>query len=548
MKNKKYILFVALAILFIPLACSRSFLDPASTSGASQAVLFHTPQDGISLVNAIYDGFDFDNHDFVLKALWYNANYCSQDYFNWGADVSYNTFEFPTDFASTAVFWNLSYQGIARANSAIPIIAQMHTQGVLTDSLANFLTGQAYFLRGVFYYYMACTFGGVPLELKTVTGSGLDPRSSQDSVFQSVINDMETAAPLLPWPESLPASDLGRATRGAALSYMGAAQMWRKQYDSAILNFKQVIPHYSLIPNYLLKDEYNMQNNAESIFELQFQLPGGETANWNYNNNMVTWMSSFMWPWETSNFGYTYASPLLEASFEPGDLRKQATVVGPNDTLVSPGILNVWGGIKGYPQVQEGFAGQLSLPASHFTAAGGGIINTCGKTGDLWTGDQPGQPRSGYYGVKQWRDPHVTGNTPNPHDNGNTDIFGDQNVCLMRLGEIYLDLAECQGQSGDMTDAMANLQIVRNRAWGTLTGGPVAPAPTGASFLDMMDREYRHELSGEVSLYYDLRRNGTHLTYLQTYFNITVPAGHDLLPIPQTAIASNPTLTQNPGY
>ena len=60
MKNKKYILFVALAILFIPLACSRSFLNPASTSGASQAVLFHTPQDGISLVNAIYDGFDYE--------------------------------------------------------------------------------------------------------------------------------------------------------------------------------------------------------------------------------------------------------------------------------------------------------------------------------------------------------------------------------------------------------------------------------------------------------------------------------------------------------
>src|ERR1700728_237470 len=144
MKNKRTIFLVALGVLLIPLACSKNFLNPADTQGTNAQTLFHTPQDGISLVNAIYDGFQHDNQDFVLKALWYNANYTTQDFFNWGADVSYNTYEFPTDFASLITYWDLSYQGIARANSALPIIAQMHTSGVLTDSLANFLTGQVY--------------------------------------------------------------------------------------------------------------------------------------------------------------------------------------------------------------------------------------------------------------------------------------------------------------------------------------------------------------------------------------------------------------------
>jgi hypothetical protein len=542
MKNYKNIYFLALVLLFLPTACSKNFLNQKDTSHSSEDALFHTAQDGISLVNAIYDGFQHDNQSFVLKALWYNANYCSQDYFNWGADVSYNTYLFPVDFGSTATYWNLSYQGIARANSAIPIIAKMKDENVINDSLANFLTGQAYFLRGVFYYYLGCTFGGVPLELQTVTDNGLHPRSTQDSVFLSVASDMTTAASLLPWPEDLAPSDIGRATKGAALAYLGAAQMWLKKYADAVTTFNQVIPHYQLMEKYMDIHEYDHQNNKESIFELQFALPGGVTPDWSYNNNEVTWNSSFMWPWETSNFGYTYCNKKLYESFEAGDTRKPATIVGPGDTLASPGIVAI-GGIKAYAQVIAGFNGTTSMPKAHFTGLDGKIINTCGKVSDPWLGDQPGQLRSGYYGTKFWRDPNVSGNTPSAVD-GKTHIFGDQNVTMIRLGEILLDKAESQFQSGDQPGAEATLAIVRNRAWGAVA----PPSPFGPDFMQIMLQEYRHELSGEMSLWYDLRRTGLQIDYIKNNFGIQIPAGHDLLPIPITAIASNPTLIQNPNY
>jgi hypothetical protein len=544
MKSKKIIYAAVMGSLLLTFGCSRNFLNQKNTQGISAGTLFKKPQDGISLVNAIYDGFQHDNQSFVLKALWYNANYTSQDYFNWGADVSYNTYLFPTDFASLNAYWNLSYQGIGRANAALPIIDQMHSQGVISDSLANFLAGQTYFLRGVFYYYLACTFGGVPLELNVVT-NGLHPRSPQDSVFMQVEKDMTTAAGLLPWPENLASSDLGRATKGAALGYLGSAQMWLKKYSDAVTSFKQVIPHYTLMPKYMDIHEYDHQNNQESIFELQFALPGGAVPDWSYNNNEVTWMSSFMFPWETSNFGYTYSNKLLWTSFEAGDTRKAATIVGPDDTLASPGIVKL-GGIKAYAQVKAGFAGKLSLPKSHFTGIDGKIINTCGKAGDLWTGDQPGQPRSGYYGTKMWRDPNISGNTPGfGADSSKTIIFGDQNVNMLRLGEIYLSLAEAQFQSGATGDAQASLAIVRNRAWGNTTAPPSAFGP---DFMQIMLNEYRHEVGGEMSLWYDLRRTGLHMDYIKQTFGLTIPPGHDLLPIPQAAIAVNPTLKQNPNY
>jgi hypothetical protein len=541
MKNKKAILIVVLGVLMIPLACTRNFLNPANTSAVGQQGLFTTPQDAISLVNAIYDEFQHDNQNFLLKGIWYNANYTTQDYFNWGADVSYNTYEFPTDFASLPIYWNDSYQGIARANSVFPVTASLVSQGILTDSLANFLNGQAYFLRGVFYYYLACTFGGVPLELNVQT-TGYHARSSQDSVFMQVEHDMDSASLLLPWPQQLAAADLGRCTKGAALGYKGAAEMWLKDYKDAITDFTALIPHYTLLPNFMSIGEYNNQNNAESIFEIQFDLPSGATPDWTYSNNEVTWFSSFMWPYETSDFGYTYSNKLLYTSFEAGDTRKPATIIGPDDTIASPGIVAI-GGIQNYSFVIQGFQGKLDLPASHFTGTNGKIINTCGKTGDLWTGDQPGQPRSGYYPMKYWRDPNVSGNSPSQAD-GQTHIFGDQNITMLRLGEIYLELAECYYQTGDQTDANTALATVRNRAF----GGTAPPDPYGPDFMQEILEEYRHELSGEMSTWYDMRRTGLQLQYIQNTFGITIPTGHDLLPIPQSDIETNPLLKQNPGY
>jgi len=139
----------------------------------------------------------------------------------------------------------------------------------------------------------------------------------------------------------------------------------------------------------------------------------------------------------------------------------------------------------------------------------------------------------------------VSGNTPSALDpDHKTHIFGDQNVTLLRLGEIYLSKAESQFQAGDQPGAEATLAIVRNRAW----GGAAPASPFGPDFMQIMLQEYRHELSGEMSLWYNLRRTGLQMDYIKNNFGITIPPGHDLLPIPIAAIASNPTLKQNPNY
>ena len=543
-KINKNICFAALGIaLLLPLGCKKGLLETKDQAALSEDALFKTPQDGISLVNSIYDGMQHNNQSFVLKALWYNANYTAQDFFNWGADVSYNTYQFPTTFGATNDFWNLSYQAIARANSAFPILAKMKADGILTADLAGRLTGEAYFLRGLYYYYLACTFGGVPLELKTVTDDGLHPRNTEAEVWASVASDMTIAAGLLPW--TYDATDIGRATKGAALGYLGSADMWlgkdnndNTKYTAAIAAFNQLDAHYSLESQFMNVHEYNNQNGKESLFEIQFQNPSGGKEDWN-GGNEVNWNGSFGYPQEISTFGYTYGNKICYDSFEPGDNRKQATIIGPDDENTSPGIIAGLGGIKGYPSVISGFAAGNVL----YIGNDGKIINTCGTTKHPWIGT--GLPvRQPYYAMKTWRDPNVTGATT--ASDGVQHIFGDQNSILLRYAEILLSKAECQFKTGDVTGATATAMLVRNRAWGGTA--PAFANKNGTDFMQNLLDEYHHELTGEYSLWYDLRRSGLHINYIKTRFNIDIPQGHDLFPIPQLAIASNSTLKQNPGY
>ena len=538
MKNKIYLYILTLGlVVLIPISCKKGFLNQVDSSNPTAQVLFNKPADGIALVNAIYD--TYQNADLLKKSLWYYANFQSHDFFNWGNDRFYNTYAIPSTFGGIQVFWQRAFIGIARANSAIEILKTMKDKGVLTEALANRLTGEVYFLRGMTYYYLAASFGGVPLELSNGANDGLKPRSTEQEVFAQVESDLKIAVDLLPWKEDYDASDLGRATKGAALGYLGAAQMWLKKYPEAIVTYNQLTGKYSLLPNFIDIHEYDKENNPESIFEVQFIAAG--TQSWGAGNE-VAWIGSFGMPEEVSNFGYDYGNKGLYDGFQAGDLRKAATIIGPGDINPSPAII-ARGGIQSYPLVVAGFKSTDAAVKAKYTGADGKIINTCGTVARPWIGTDNAVPRSGYYCEKMWRDPTLEGNS------GNSNIFGAQNQILLRYGEVLLSKAECQARTGDNAGALSTLKTLRDRGFGGsapavyMSEGKVITDP-----LQMVYHEYRHELTGEYSTFYNLRRAGVATSFIQEVYKIAIPAGHELYPIPQYEIGLNPNLTQNPGY
>jgi hypothetical protein len=578
MTKKNITLIALLGVLIIPIGgCQKNFLSQTNTQNSTAGATFQKSQQVVALVNSIYDSYQ--SSDLLKKSIWYYANFLTHDWYNDGADIAWNSYTINSNFGALSVFWNNAYVSIGRANQAFGIIADAKARGIVTPALADRLTGEAYFMRGMSYYYLAGTFGGVPLELNAVS-NGLTPRSTQDQVFQQVVSDMQQAEKLLLSKTELPSTEIGRATKGAAYGYEGAAQMWLKNYQAALTAFNnpELTNNYHLLSNFIDVNEFDHQNSDESLFEIQFDIQGSQSWDGGWQSGgEIAWIDDFSWPHEISGFGYDYGNPGLWYSYQAGDTRKLATIIGPGDQNISPGIIAKWGGIKGYAVVQAGFA----AGNRDYTDDNGNIMNTCGSPLHPWFGDDG--TRSGYYCSKKWRDPNLTG------ANGTSAIFGSQNQILLRYAEILLDRAECKIRLGDVAGAMADLKTVRDRAWGgsspvdgsgnplvqdglTFDGKPTQPITDP---LQMVLSEYRHELTGEYSLMYDLRRAGPgvaaafiHANYgtdnsllpeaypygptadgkLHGVWFTSLPDGHDILPIPQSAIGLNPNLKQNPGY
>ncbi|MEP7141991.1 MAG: RagB/SusD family nutrient uptake outer membrane protein [Ferruginibacter sp.] len=582
MKRSKIILIIAFVIVVIPLACKKSFLTQTNTFQGTVDATFNKPEDVIALVNGIYD--TYQNSDLLKKCIWYRANFGTHDFFNWGGDVFWNNYQIPATFGGLTTLWNQSYIGIARANTAIGVITTATNKGVITQALSNRLRGEAFFLRGMTFYYLAASFGGVPIEVDTsnIINLGLKPRSSRDSVFGQVVSDMQTAEGLLLSKSQLASADLGRATKGAAYAFEGAARMWLKDYAGALVAFNSPeLSNYHLMVNFADANEYDHQNNDESLFEIQFEKKAGDPQDWGGSWNPpgaeLGWIDSFSWPQELTGQGYDYGNPALWSSYQPGDKRKLLTIAGPGDTLASPGINKILGGLKGYNQVKQGFNAGKAI----YKGDDGKILNTIGTLTRPWYGDDGA--RTGYYCAKKWRDPNLTGGNSNAA--GQSNLFGDQNQILLRYAEVLLSRAECKVRTNDIPGAMADLKLVRDRAWG---GTAPAVMKDSANYdgtpgvaitdpLQMVLSEYRHELTGEYSTFFNVCRAGTEVaipfiknangTIDGSYepvpnpapgpthdgkkhglYNTSLTADKTLLPIPQSAIALNPNLTQNPGY
>src|SRR5882757_6689533 len=83
--------------------------------------------------------------------------------------------------------WNGPWQTIYNANY---IIANYAGVTNTPDSLKNGAAGQAYFLRGLCYYYLVRTFGPLPLVLAPQDVTVRPPRLPADSIYPQIISDL----------------------------------------------------------------------------------------------------------------------------------------------------------------------------------------------------------------------------------------------------------------------------------------------------------------------------------------------------------------------
>lgn len=319
---------------FLVQSCSDGFTTLAPQSERNVENFYRTAGDIEIAVSGIYDalqsGGTYGTTDAVAtggtNGYWLMTEMRS-DNTDQGGDVTGLAFSiavvnvFAEDALNEFVLgaWVGSYSGIARANIVLTRIVDID----MDQSLKDQFTGEALFLRSLFYYNLALLFGNIPMPLtETVSVSAQLEQVPAATVFTQLIADLQEAAGKL--PDGHPSTVGGRATKGAAQTLLARVYLTVGDKVNAATALRAVMGSgaYQLVPNYA--DLWGQANelNSESILEVQFR--GGGLGEGSGYANAFTPDASLVGGQPAG--GRNRPTVDLITSYEPGDLRFEVSM------------------------------------------------------------------------------------------------------------------------------------------------------------------------------------------------------------------------------
>ncbi len=512
LKNAKYIVLILLT------GCSKSFLDVQPQGQLTEEQVLVDPNAAANLVTGVYNSLYFGGFDPTTVGFQY---YMATDVASDDADKGSTPTDYAAaleidNFATTANnpilnnLWQGYYRGISRANTAIGQIEQ----ATFDEETKNRLLGEVKFIRGLYYFNLVRLFGGVPLivrvpEAEEFNNDEFQTRATKEAIYNQIVEDLEDATTYLP-PKGQAAALLGRATKGAAEGLLAKVYMylgnWQKVHDhtgniitsglyALVTNNGDTLDDYNLIFRENPEEGVGGNNNTESIFEVQAGINDTE-------DGVSKLYSNAQGPrgrggWNDLGFGFNNPSQDLASAYEPGDKRREGTIIfiQPTGENNNEGTI-LWDGLR--------------LP----------------------TQDSVENPRYNYKGYHSplKESPQVTNNKDTK----------PKNIRLMRYAEILLMRAEAALHVGDAGETLNLLNSIRTRA-----GLP----SLGAADESAVWTERRVELAMEQDRFFDLVRQGRAGQILRAHGKAFVDGKHEVFPIPQAQIdLSGNRLTQNDGY
>lgn len=556
MKNIFRILLTGAAVMFM--ASCEDFLTIQHYDILPEDFMFQTEENVQAGLNGIYDTFYTkqanpadDDNTWGFKPQVFIANHSAMDCQASGWDAEWQRHAVQPDKGSLATAWRMSYRAVDRANRFLEGLAKADKSIFASEENIKMYEAEAKAIRAFNNFYLTKVFGRVPI-LKTgdtYTNSPGKPRpESIDEMYKFIEQDFTDAMKVLNWePRN---GEYGRITKGFCKAYLAEMMMYQERFAEAKTHLKDIIDSktYALEPCYGNLHGWNQHWTKESIFEVMYAELG--YMGWGGNNvDMAMWYSCMCAAPEHGGWGSLCLSYELYRSFEPGDKRKQYSMVGLGDTNPFTGqTIGVKQGFDGW------FQGSENMPT--------------------------------VYTLKYWK------NDPNSTQK----IFVPHSLTFKRLAGVMLDYAECCFETGDPTTGWEMIKQIRNRAWGNLEPGntvegafnemlntAVVDVPDAKTFYTKYrtDKGYtaedwkvallierRHELNQEFDLYFSMvrmgiadewfkceypnkdenseyRKNGGSVRYFdyQPYMAV--------FPIPSNEILRNPDINQedqNEGY
>ena len=274
----KYILFSALISSVFFSSCQDLEEDPRSR--LTPESFFNTPQELEGAIAAMYrklapdDAYGFTGG---MTSYFGSDDLATHAGSNKGDFRDFDRLQGGAGNASMTNQWNAQWKSIYQANAILSVIDNVK---FTSDAEKNGAVGQAYFIRALCYYYMVRTFGDLPIVTEGIDVNDRPARQPVKDIYTIIVQDLQTAETTL--PESWPGQP-GKATRYAAKALLADVYQtmagWpindASNYALAAAKAKEVIDanKYRLVSNY--GDVFKTNNNAESVFSLQFNIGGG---------------------------------------------------------------------------------------------------------------------------------------------------------------------------------------------------------------------------------------------------------------------------------
>lgn len=482
-------------------------------------------------------------------------------------------------------FWDYGYKAVAQASNIIDAVAEGQSA-----EIDNKL-GECYYIRGMMYFYLTRAFGrpyyqapdknlGVPIVNGTpddMNNLQLPDRSTVAQCYAQAIGDLRKAESLLTENNGPAYASIGAAQAMLSRVYLymsGTYENPNTQYaDSAVYYASQVINSgtYSLLPRseFMVYNTIVPENNPEAIFVVKRVSTEFSGDDHYYGiGGMYANIGGMGW-------GEMFASAkYIDLLNETGrnDWRPdRKTIVDARANFIEPQYVTDENGnytpvFRFIKNLYNTSGVQTNYGYVQATLHQNGNQYSCSETIDgVETTYQmtPVNEEQQIYSIKYSDgntytgviDYEMTTNRSYPEfyivkcsrEGEDSHLYSP---VISRLGEVYLNRAEALAKLGRYSEALSDLNTIRERS----IPGAGYSTLNASNAGELIDKERQLELAYQAERSFDVFRNGEPLTrhypgphnamedvpatdYRVTYY------------IPQTAINSYPsgcTLTQNP--
>jgi starch-binding outer membrane protein, SusD/RagB family len=281
-----------LSIMIFVISCE---IDKEPYDTLTDSFFWKTEQDFAMACNKLYPGLESHTDRDVFSEIGYGQE---------RNEISSGTYTPTNSFGP----WNNAYARIAECNKIIEEGESTLASGTLEGDIVNRYIGEARFFRAYHYYDLLRSYGGVPLVDKVLDLDSeilFGPRDSRSDVVNFILDDLDFAKDYLPNEDKLTASEEGRLTCTAALTFKSRVALYegtrQKFHDGGdYLDLLEAAKNASLEvinsdqhqlftyatndphDNYQFLFRYEGENCSESLLANRYILP------WRKHNRSVT--------------------------------------------------------------------------------------------------------------------------------------------------------------------------------------------------------------------------------------------------------------------